>query len=37
MAGPATTKAPVQVSAITGHSSDSSKLKGRVDSISHAE
>ncbi|MEZ9463198.1 hypothetical protein AB4178_15980 [Vibrio splendidus] len=37
MAGPATTKAPVQVNAIAGHSSDSSKLKGRVDSISHAE
>ncbi|MCG9557881.1 hypothetical protein [Vibrio kanaloae] len=33
MAGPATTKAPVQASDISQHGSDSSNLKGRLDSI----
>ncbi|MCY9853177.1 hypothetical protein [Vibrio mediterranei] len=33
VAGPATTKAPVQASAISGHGSDSSNLKGRLDPI----
>ncbi|MFA0233614.1 hypothetical protein [Vibrio sp. 10N.222.55.C7] len=33
MAGPATTKAPVQASDISGHGSDSSVLKGRLNPI----
>lgn len=33
MTGPATTKAPVQGSAISGHGTDSSELKGRLDKV----
>jgi hypothetical protein len=33
MAGPATTKAPVQASDLTGHGGDSSELKRRLDGI----
>lgn len=34
MAGPTTTKAPVQASDISQHGSDSQELKGRLDPIS---
>ncbi len=33
MAGPATTKGPVQASVISQHGSDSQELKGRLDPI----